>query len=91
MQLKWTAPALRDLVAAGEYVAAENPEAAEQMAARILEAVESLLDYPAIGREGRLADSRELVVIGTPFIVIYRLRVPTIQILRVMPHARQWP
>lgn len=91
MRLKWTAPAIRDLAAAGDYVVFENPAAAAKQAARVLEAVESLLEYPAIGREGRLADSRELVVIGTPFIIVYRLRAPTIQILRVMHHARQWP
>jgi toxin ParE1/3/4 len=91
MQLKWASPAIRDLISAGEFIAADNPTAATKMAARILEAVEGLLEYPAIGREGRLADSRELVVTGTPFIVIYRLRMPTVQILRVLHHARQWP
>jgi addiction module RelE/StbE family toxin len=91
MLLKWATPAIRDLVSAGEFIAAENPAAAAKMAARIQEAVESLLEYPVIGREGRLADSRELVVTGTPFIVIYRLRMPMVQVLRVLHHARQWP
>ena len=91
MRLKWTAPAIRDLVSAGDFIAVDNPAAATKMAARVLEAVESLLEYPAIGREGRLSDSREMVVTGTPFIVIYRLRMPTVQILRVLHHARQWP
>jgi addiction module RelE/StbE family toxin len=91
MRLKWAAPAIRDLREAGEYIAADNPQAAAKMAARILEAVEYLLESPGIGREGRLADCRELVVTGTPFIVIYRLRIPTVQIMRVLHHARQWP
>lgn len=91
MQLKWTVPAIRDLREAGDFIAAENPRAATKMAARVLEAVEYLLEYPGIGREGRLSDSKELVVNGTPLIVIYRLRSPTVQILRVLHHARQWP
>ncbi|MBE0504651.1 MAG: type II toxin-antitoxin system RelE/ParE family toxin [Desulfuromonadales bacterium] len=91
MQLKWTVPAVRDLREAGDYIAVENPQAAATMAARILEAVVYLLEYPGIGREGRLADSKELVVTGTPFIVIYRLRSPTVQILRVLHHARRCP
>jgi toxin ParE1/3/4 len=90
MQLKWSVPAIRDLQEAGNYVAAENPQSANKMAARMLEAVEYLLEYPGIGREGRVADTRELVVTGTPFIVIYRLRAPTVHILRVLHHARQW-
>lgn len=91
MLLKWTVTALRDLREAGDYIAADNPQAANKMAQRVLEAAESLLEYPHIGREGRLSDSREAVVTGTPFIVVYRLRSPTVQILRVLHHARQWP
>ena len=56
----------------------------------VQEAVEYLLDYPGIGRAGRLSDTKELVVTGTPFIVIYRLRSPTVQILRLLHHARKW-
>ena len=90
MQLKWTDPALQDLKEASDYLASENPQAATMMAARIQEAVEYLMDYPAIGRAGRLSDTKELVVTGTPFIVIYRLRSPTVQILRLLHHARKW-
>jgi addiction module RelE/StbE family toxin len=90
MQLKWTHPAIADLKEGGQYIAEENPEAAMRMAERILEAVEYLVSYPNIGREGRLADSRELVVTGTPFLVIYRVRNRGIQILRVLHHAHRW-
>ena len=90
MQLKWTRPAILDLSEAGEFIAVENPEAGSKMAERVLEAVEYLVTYPNIGREGRLADSKELVVTGTPFIVIYRVRNGVVQILRVLHHARQW-
>ena len=90
MRLKWTEPAIHDLREAGDYLALENPQAAAKMAARIQEAVEYLLDYPGIGREGRLSDTKELVVTGTPLIVIYRLRSPTVQILRLLHHARKW-
>jgi len=90
MQLKWTVHALQDLKETANHLARENPEAAAKMAARIQEAVEYLLDYPGIGRAGRVSDTKELVVTGTPFIVIYRLRSPTVQILRLLHHARKW-
>ena len=61
------------------------------MAGRVREAVEYLLDHPNLGRGGRLRATRELVVTGTPFIVIYRVRLDTVQILRVLHHARKWP
>lgn len=69
----------------------DNPSAAERMAERVREAVEYLLEYPNMGKPGRVSGTRELVVSGTPFIVVYRVAVLTIQILRILHHARKWP
>lgn len=91
MDLKWTSSALNDLTEAGVFVAAENPEAAEAMADRVREAVLYLADYPSLGRSGRIQGTRELVVSGTPFIVLYRVREDRIEFLRVLHHARKWP
>ena len=46
--------------------------AAERMAERIQEAVKYLLEYPNMGRPGRVSGTRELVASGTPFVVVYR-------------------
>lgn len=91
MQLEWTRPALSDLKNAGTYVAADNPKAAERIAERVQEAVEYLLEYPNMGRTGRVLNTRELIISGTPFIIVYRIVVPKIQILRMLHHARKWP
>ena len=91
MELKWTPSALRDLDDAGSYIAQENPPAAVEVGKRVLEATEYLERYPALGRSGRLRGTRELVVSGTPFIVVYRVRLDLIQVLRVLHHARKWP
>ena len=91
MELSWTPSALGDLKDAGAFIADENPHAARAMAQRIGEGVEYLLNHPALGRAGRVRGTRELVVSGTPFIVVYRTRYDQIQILRVLHHARKWP
>lgn len=91
MDLKWTSSALNDLTEAGVFVATENPEAAEAMADRVREAVLYLADYPSLGRSGRIQGTRELVISGTPFIVLYRVREDRIEFLRVLHHARKWP
>ncbi len=91
MELNWTASALRDLDAADHYISQDNAPAAIEMARRVQEAVEYLEKHPALGRSGRLHSTRELVVSGTPFIVVYRVRLDLIQILRVLHHARKWP
>ena len=91
MRLEWTHKAMGDLREAGEYIALDNTEAAHRMATRIIEAVKYLIDQPNIGRPGRLSGSRELIVSGTPFIVVYWVRGAAVQILRVLHHARKWP
>jgi toxin ParE1/3/4 len=35
--------------------------------------------------------TRELVVTGTPFIVVYRVEAATVVILRVLHGAQRWP
>ncbi len=91
MRLEWTHKAIGDLREAGEYIALDNVEAARRMATRIIEAVEYLIDHPNLGRPGRLSGTRELVISGTPFVVVYWVRGAAVQILRVLHHARKWP
>jgi addiction module RelE/StbE family toxin len=79
------------LVAAGEYIAQENPKAAQRIAVRVQEAVEHLREHPNLGRPGRLSDTKELVVSGTPFIVVYWIKTGAVQILRLLHHAQRWP
>jgi toxin ParE1/3/4 len=46
-----------------------------------------------MGRVGRVAGTRELVLSRTPYIVIYELRGPDeeIYILRLLHGAQRWP
>ena len=90
-KIKWSVPALNDLQSAGEYIAKDNANAAAKMASRVQEAVEYLIEEPSIGRPGRLNGTRELVVSGTPFIVVYCVRDGVVFVLRVLHHARKWP
>lgn len=89
-KINWSLPAIGDLQSACEFIAEDNPQAADKTASRIQEAVEYLIEQPNIGRPGRLEGSRELVVSGTPFIVVYWVREGVVQIIRVLHHARKW-
>lgn len=91
MRIEWTRPALRDLGEAGAFIASDNQQAAERMADRVREAVEYLQEQPNIGRPGRVAGTRELVVTGTPFIIVYWVRGAAVQVLRLLHHSRKWP
>ena len=50
-----------------------------------------LTSYPKIGRPGRVKGTRELVIVRTPYIAAYRIKGKTIQILRMLHGAQQWP
>ena len=81
-------PQLEDVHA---RTAADNPAAATRIVDRIKKAVERLLDFPALGRPGRVDGTRELVVPGAPYIVPYRLVGDGVQILALIHNAQRWP
>lgn len=91
MRALWTKPALADLEAIGDFVARDDPRAAERLVARIISAADTLSDHPHIGRPGRIAGTRELVVTDTTYIVPYRVVDEDIHVLAVFHGARRWP
>jgi toxin ParE1/3/4 len=92
MKIKWSVEALEDLQSLGAFIAKDNPSAATAVAMRIVEAIEDNLPLnPHIGRPGRVAGTRELVIPNTPYIVPYRIQTGTVHILRIYHGARRWP
>lgn len=90
MQIIWTGDAIFDLCEIRNYIAQDNPRAANDVAVRIKKTVELLNDQPSIGRPGRVQGTRELVIPGLPYIVPYRVKNNVVQILRVFHGARKW-
>ena len=90
MQIRWLRIALKNLADEAEYIALDSPNAAANVVIAITQAVDSLAKYPALGRPGRVAGTRELVVSGTPYIVPYRVRAGSVEILRIFHGARKW-
>lgn len=92
MTIRWAKAATQQLAAAHAYVAADNPSAADRLVLQITNAVKRLTSHPRAGREGRVKNTRELVIINTPFIVAYRIKAETtIQVLAVLHGKRRWP
>lgn len=95
MQLRWTDLASIDLEKIEAHITQQNsPIVAINVVMNIINSVHLILpDHPRAGRQGRLKNTRELVINGIPFIVIYRENVSTnsIEILRVLHDAQQWP
>ncbi len=88
-----TEAAKRDMRALIARIGEENPKAALKIARRIVEKIDLLGDHPEIGRKGRADGTRELVVTGTQYVVIYRIdsQRRTVDILRIMHSSQEWP
>ena len=83
MKLRWTRLALADFEQAHDHIARENPEAARQIAQRILDATEVLVEHPRIRRDGKDEDSREWHVDKTPYLLVYSINDDVIELWRV--------
>jgi plasmid stabilization system protein ParE len=91
MKLVWTRPAVDDLAGVRRYIETDDPRAAARVVLRIASAVELLAGAPALGRPGRVARTRELVLVDVPYIVPYRVVAGVVEVLRVLHTSRRWP
>ncbi|MEH3146992.1 MAG: type II toxin-antitoxin system RelE/ParE family toxin [Methylobacterium frigidaeris] len=91
MRVLWTTAALASLEEITDFVARHNPVAALRLVDDIPARVNALLaGNPMIGRAGRVAGTRELVLSGTPYLVAYRVS-DHVAVLAVLHGAREWP
>jgi len=91
LKIRWSAPALADRLSIIDYIASESARAAAAVDDRVSSAVNRLCDFPRSGRTGRVAGTRELVIVQTPYLVIYQIDDNVISILRVLHGAQRWP
>jgi toxin ParE1/3/4 len=73
VRLRYTPRASRHLEAIAAYIAERNPDAARHVGARIREIIDLLAVHPHMGREGTLPATREMVVPGLPYVIVYRI------------------
>ncbi len=90
MRIFWTPEALDDRRAIYDFIEADNPLAAVKLDEMFSEKVRNLLNHPDLGRVGRVAGTRELVV-HKNYVLIYDKTVNSVRILRLLHAAMQWP
>ncbi|HEX7800804.1 MAG TPA: type II toxin-antitoxin system RelE/ParE family toxin [Asticcacaulis sp.] len=91
MRLTWSFQAQNDRNRIFDYIEADNPRAAVAVDNAIREQIEHLTQYPQSGRAGRVSGTRERVVTGLPYLVVYRLLDDGIRILRIVHTSQLWP
>lgn len=74
MEIVWSRLARARLEEIRAYVAMDKPDAAGRLATRIVAVVEALRNHPNLGHVGAEPGIRELVIGGTPYVVIYSVK-----------------
>lgn len=83
-------PAAEHLQEIFDFIAADNPDAATRITRRIADAVDRVARMPYSGRPGKIPPTREIVISGTPYIVIYQIRKEMVEVLAIHHGARLW-
>lgn len=91
MKVLWTRRARRHLNAHRDLVAKDSEQNVALVIGRIVSAAALLETNPLIGRIGRMAGTRELVVPRTPSVVPYRVKKQSVELLAVIHGHRDWP
>jgi len=91
MEVVWLVDAASDLKEIAQYIAQDDPGAAYHVALKIKASADSLAHNPELGRPGRVANTRELIIAGLPYILPYTIKKKQVCILAVMHNSRKWP
>ena len=87
-RLVFAEPAAGDLEAIIDYIALDDPTAAETVYRAIMRAAERLPEFPALGRPGRYPETRELIVADLPYLIVYGVDRDAVVILAVFHTSR---
>ncbi len=90
MRLRYTRPALADLSAILDYIAAHSPQGARRVQARIKALTDLLLLYPHIGRRTNDPAIRRMNTMPYPYLVFYEVTESEI-IIHAVRHAARDP
>lgn len=91
MIVVWSPRAISHLSAVRTHIARERPAAAASVATVLLQSVERLAEFPNLGRVGRVAGTRELVIPGTPYVIPYRVTANRLEVIAVFHGRQPWP
>lgn len=91
MKIEWLPEAVRNRETQLGYLGERNPTAAIDIGDAVETAVGRLVDFPESAKLGRVPGTRELIVTGTPFVIVYRVETTAVVILRMLHGAQRWP
>ncbi|MGO4642500.1 type II toxin-antitoxin system RelE/ParE family toxin [Mesorhizobium sp. 2RAF45] len=90
MRVVWTPEAEQDRADIWDYIAADNAAAAARMDQLFSDAAARLVDFPKLGRTGRIPGTRELIS-HESYRLVYEVEGETLWVLALVHTARRWP
>lgn len=91
MRVEWSQTARHQLLLLLAAIHVDNPRAARRLHERTRRWTLKLSSFPNSGRKGLIPGTREIFVVGTPFLVVYTVWSDSVVIDYVVHTARQWP
>jgi len=88
MRLRFAQAARQDLKDILNYIAQDSPNAAEKVYRAIVASAQRVMEFPRVGRPGRLSGTRELPVPSLPYLIVYEIEAEFVTILAVFHGAR---
>ena len=88
MNVRWRPSAVSDLAAIRDFISENDLQAAQAVVDRVLRSVDRLEAFPRLGRTGQVPGTRELVVPGLPYIVVYTCDDADVTVIGVFHGAR---
>jgi toxin ParE1/3/4 len=90
MRLRWTLAAANDLESIADYLHDQHPQFAQPTVRRLYAEIRELSRFPSRGRPGREPGTRELILTGLPYIVVFRTGEKLVEILRIHHGSQNW-
>ncbi len=87
----WSPKALLQLEDLWDFIADDSKAAADSVVERIFASVDLLKTQPEMGRSGRMAGTRELVIPRTPYFIVYRVKRGGLELIALLHGSQRWP
>ena len=91
MRIRWTPAAAADLQSISDYLKEHHPHYRQPTMRKLYDAIRSLKTLPNRGRPGREEGTREILFQPLPYVVVYRVTEPIIEVLRIYHSAQDRP
>jgi len=92
LTVNFTPQARDDLRAIRDWIADNDPRAAERVVVRIVQTAMMFGQFPLLGRTGQVDGTREFSVVGLPYLIVYALAADSdVNVLTVLHTRRRYP